>query len=283
MPQISTIIGLIGVGFSAFAAPAKAADANVISDLVYAGVAGAKVIDAGAIVVTGGGAFDRTETFEYVRRPDGGITLLNVITATDGAFRVAARFDLDEAWQSQRAVGQGLYNGKPVDLQMQKNGKRVDISISNNGSVTSAEATCDPSCFINMSPSITAMFVMTHHYDLQKKGVQVFQWAGQDLDRVRTLSGGKARLQFDQDQAITRKNGDTLTLRHFTFVEELPGPNGSTFKLDFDLWTDTDARPFGFRVKAANSKGAGLIGFRQGYEDVKAVLHPTGQVVPDAK
>jgi hypothetical protein len=248
-----------------------AADSAHDDALTYAGLSGAKVFDSGVIAVTGGGAFDRTETFEYLRRPDGGITLINLISATDGAYRVAARFDLDDQWQSQRATGLGLYDGKQVRITMQRTGAQVDIAVAGTPAIDT-KAVCEPSCFINMSPSITSMFVMTRHYDMKTKGVQVFQWAGQDLDRVRTLSGGKARLQFAGDEVFDRQGSAPLTLRHFTFVEELPGPNGAIYKLDFDLWADADHRPFGFRVRPSTSKTSTLIGFRLGFDDVKAAI-----------
>jgi hypothetical protein len=243
----------------------------------YAGVAGATVLDSGVMVVTGNPAFAREEAFEYVRRPDGGITLLNTISAGNGSFRVRARFDLDADWQSLSASGLGLYDGVPVASYMERAGDQVDIqvhSLNEDGGIhLSPTAVCDPDCFINMSPSSVAMFVMTRHYDLEKGGVQTFQWAGQDLDRVRTLSGGKANLIYQGEQTVKRAvlpdaEAETVTLRHFTFVEELPMANGGVFKLDFDLWTDLDHRPLGFQVKTPGT-GSATLGFRRGWEDVR--------------
>lgn len=243
---------------------------------VYAGLAGAKPLDAGVMVVTGGGPFDRTETFEYLQRPDGGFVLLNAITAANGAYRVQARFDLDRAWRSESAHGIGLYDGKPVDLAMRVEGNSVKISVrprdaAQGGLSSDPVATCDPSCFVNMSPSITAMFVMTRHYDFARGGEQEFQWAGQDLDRVRTLSGGKARLVYRGEKDATRA-GAAIKMRHFTFVETLPNPAGGTYSLDFDLWTDSEHRPVGFRIRFSGGNPSGVVGWRQGWEDVRAAL-----------
>lgn len=237
----------------------------------YSGVAGATVLDSGAMIVAGG-ASAREESFEYVRRPDGGVTLLNTITAADGKYRVQARFDYDAAWESVRADGVGLYDGKTVNIAMRRLDKTVAIDVTGGGATMHPVAACDPSCFINMSPSATSMFVMTRHYDFKSGGEQEFRWAGQDLDRVRTLSGGLARLTYRNDLKIKRASGEELMLRHFTFVELLPAPDGSTYRLNFDLWTDDAHRPYGFRVVVPGGSARGTLAIRKGYEDVQAQI-----------
>lgn len=244
--------------------------AQAADPATYAGVGGVKLLDSGLMAVTGGGPFDREENFEVLQRPDGGYTLLNIITAADGRYRVSARFDLDAAWSSQSAHGVGLYGGKPVAITMRRDGKQVRITVKGDGVDLSPTAVCDPDCFINTSPSATAMFVMTRHYDFKKGGEQEFRWTGQDLDQVRTLSGGKARLVFKEEKEVPRWDGSGFALRHFTFVEALPTPNGGTYTLNFDLWTDDMHRPMGFRVRVPGGSAAGVVGFRKGYEDVKA-------------
>jgi len=241
----------------------------------YAGIAGATLVDSGTLVVSGGGPFDRTEQFEFLRRPDGGYTLLNTMTATDGRYRAQARFDLDGDWNSQQAHGIGLYDGKAVAIAMQRRGKKIEIQVTPlERSVPDASRTttavCDPSCFINMSPSATAMFVMTRHYDFARGGEQEFQWAGQDLDRVRTLSGGKARLVFVGQKELAIASGERLRLRHFTFVESLPKPDGGVFNLHFDLWTDDVHRPMGFRVRSPGGAAPGVVAWRRGYEEIRS-------------
>jgi hypothetical protein len=236
---------------------------------LYSGVTGATVLDSGTLVVSGS-RFAREETFEYIRRPDGGITLLNSITAADGSYRVNARFDLDGAWQSQSAHGVGLYDGKTVNIAMVRAGESVAITVTGAGVELRPRAECRPDCFINMSPSATAMFVMTRHYDFKRGGEQEFRWAGQDLDRVRTLSGGRARLTFQGEQAVEGPSG-AMRVRHFTFVELLPAPDGSTFRLDFDLWTDDMHRPLGFRVRVPGA-GGGTVALRKGYERLQRQL-----------
>lgn len=267
---------LVVIAVLSLGAPVLAQD---LLPSTVAGESGATVLDSGVFVVTGNPMFAREESFEYLRRQDGGVTLLNTITATDGRFRVRARFDLDDQWRSLRASGVGLYDGVPVDIQMQRNGAQVDIQVHGEGVHLNPTAVCDPDCFINMSPSSLAMFVMTRHYNEAKGGSQMFRWAGQDLDRVRTLSGGKADLTYRGSKVYQRQvvPGDSprqATVRHYTFVELLPMDDGGTFALDFDLWTDGDHRPLGFRVRTPGA-GTATTGFRVGWEGVRA------QVLPD--
>ncbi|MDX2221835.1 MAG: hypothetical protein SFV21_03735 [Rhodospirillaceae bacterium] len=273
MVRVTFIFALLGLACT------SAAVAQLVPDparVNYAGVSGARLIDAGVMVVTGGGpAFDRTEAFEYLSTSAGGVVLLNTITMTDGRYRVQARFDLDADWNARSADGLGLYEGVPVVAVMRRDGREVRIavrSLGDGGAKVSLDPTaaCDPDCFINMSPSALAMFVMTRHYDLARGGPQTFRWTGQDLDRVRTLSGGTATLSFAGERVVPRATGETA-LRHFTFVESLPLPDGGRFTLNFDLWTDREHRPMGFRVRTPGAAG-GTFGFRQGFEDVRAAL-----------
>jgi len=242
----------------------------------FAGVKGAIMIDSGVMVVESTPDFAREESFEYLRRPDGGVTLLNSITMKDGRYRVRARFDMDKDWKSLNATGRGLYDGVPVDSRMERKGKVVEIQVRGDGVALNPTAVCDPDCFINMSPTSLPMFVMTRHYDLEMGGPQLFRWTGQDLDRVRTLSGGTAELTYQGEQTLNRavlpgRPRKMVTVRHFTFVESLPLPDGGRFKLDFDLWTDTEHRPLGFRVTTPGLTG-GTVGFRKAWSDVRVQL-----------
>ena len=233
-------------------------------DSTYAGLSGATVLDAGVMQVTSGSGFARTETFEYLQRPDGGVTLLNTMTSDDGRFRVRARFDHTADWQSIEAWGKGLYDGAAVDSHMERNGTQVDITVTGAETDITNTAVCEPDCFINMSPSATAMFLMTRHHSMEVGKVEQFRWAGQDLDRVRTLDGGKADLKYEGEVTAAGK-----TIRYFTFIERLPLPNGTMFDLPFQMWTDMDHWPLGFKV---GSGERATVGFRKGWEDVRAQL-----------
>ena len=250
------------------------ADAATSAPATYAGVSGAAVLDSGAFVVVGGGPFDREENFEMIQRADGGHTVVNTVTAKSGSYRVQGRFDWDADWNAQSADGIGIHNGKAVSITMRRAGKQVKISVApldGSGKPKSAVTACDPSCFIDMSPSIMPMFVMTRHYDFAKGGEQDYLWAAQDLDNDRSLSTS-VRMLFDANKEAKRSNNEPVRLRHFTFVESIPLPGGKVFKMSFDLWTDLEHRPMAFRAKSPGGAAAGIVGVRKGYEDLRGVL-----------
>ncbi len=244
------------------------------SESTYVGLSGATVLNSGIMEITGAAPFAREELFEYIRRPDGGVTLLNIMTANDGSYRVRVRYDMDDAWNYLSASGAGLYEGVPVDIKMKPVDKLVQTTVRGEGVDLNPTSICDPDCFLNMSPSALSMFVMTRHYSHVQGGTQTFQWAGQDLDRVRTLSGGEADLTYQGERSLQRAAlpGQTppqVTVRHYTFVEKLPIPDGGIFTLDFDLWTDAEEWPLGFRV---TTPGGATIGFLKGWEDLRDQL-----------
>ena len=264
---------LAATGPAPVTAPAVAADSTI-----YAGVSGVVVVDNGTFVVRGAGPFDRQESFEVLRRPDGGFTLLNTITAASGTYRSQGRFDFDAGWNAQSAHGIGVYAGKPVTMALVRNGKQVEVTIAAPAGASagirgrSATAVCDPSCFIDLSPSIMPMFVMTRHYDFARGGEQTFRWAGQDLDQDRTLSGGSVSIRFDAESRVQRAGGGSLQIRHFTFVESIPLPNGGVFRMNFDLWTDLDHAPLAFRARSPGGAPAGIFGLRKSHEDLRVAL-----------
>jgi hypothetical protein len=268
------LIALLALALGS-AAPACANPAGP----VYAGVSGATLLDSGTIRVDTAGPFGRVESFEYLTRPDGGHVLLNSITALGGGYRLQGRFDLDKAWRSESAQGIGLYEGTPVTVALTAKGPEVGIRVrpqdaGQTGPTIDAAAACEPDCFIDMAPSILPMFVMTRHYDFARGGPQTFRWAGQDLQVPRTLSGGIAALSLKAETQAARAGGGSLAVRHFTFVETMPipGPKAGSFSLNFDLWTDTEHRPLGYRVFLPGGDPAGLIGWRTGYEDIRAAM-----------
>ncbi|MFK7954795.1 MAG: hypothetical protein AB8B96_01775 [Lysobacterales bacterium] len=238
----------------------------------YAGISGATLLDAGVMVVDDTGRFARTESFEYLRRSDGGMTLLNTIHAKDGRYRVRGRFDYDAGWNAVSAAGIGLYDDQIVNITLHRRDDIAAIRVDSGEQTLAHTAVCKPDCLLNMSPSALAMFTMTRHYDQSRGGEQLFRWAGQDLDRVRTLSGGTATLSYLGQESIEWGNSRSIAIRHYTFVETFPTEDGGTFSLNFDLWTDNSERPMGFRVLSPGGAPGGIVGFRQGFEDVRNTL-----------
>jgi hypothetical protein len=241
-------------------------------ELTLSGVKNVKLLDAGSFVVTGLPPFAREETFEFLRRPDGGITLLSATTMTDGAMRVQARYDYDADWNALQAVGQGVYEDEPVRVDMRAQPDSVSIRVRGEKTAIDETIPCPDGCFMDMAPSGSPMFVMTHRYDKAKGGVQSFQWAAQDLPRPRTSPDNqRAELRLRGEIPAERSDGSKITILDYEMIERIPTPDGGMYVMEFDLWTDSDDRPMGYRINKAGGKPStsGILGFRKGYEDVR--------------
>ncbi len=240
---------------------------------LYTGVAGAKVIDSGVIVVASG-PNAREETFEYVQRPEGGFTLLNSMTAANGSYRVNGRFDYDAQWNATAVHGTGFYDGAPVAIAIERKAGKAKITVTGKGKPTTSVSACDPTCLIDMAPSINPMFVMTRHYNFSTGGPQEFLWAGQDLNQARALTDDLVQIELKDETDVTRPGGEKLALRHFYFLENIPLPGGQMFRLAFDIWTDREHRPMAFRVRPPGATAVGTVGLRKGFEDIRAQILP---------
>ena len=240
--------------------------------LTLSGVKGVKLLDAGSFVVSGIPLYAREETFEFLQRPDGGITLLSATTMTDGAVRVRARYDYDANWNAVTGMGQGIYKDEPVRVELQA--RQDSVSIRVRGDETSIDKTipCPDGCFIDMAPSGSPMFVMTRRYDQAKGGTQSFQWAAQDLTQPLTSPDNqRAALRLRREIPVERADGSTVVIRDYEMVERIPTPDGKVFVMEFDLWTDDTGRPMGYRINTVGGRPStsGVFGFRKGYEDVR--------------
>jgi hypothetical protein len=248
------------------------ATAPAADDLTLAGVRGVKLLDAGSFVVAGLPPFAREETFEFLQRPDGGVTLLSATTMADGAVRVQARYDYDTRWRAVAAVGQGLYKDEPVRVSMAAQPGAVTIRVRGDTTTIDRTIPCPDGCFMDMAPSGSPMFVMTRRYDRTRGGPQSFQWAAQDLPQpVTSPDNQRAALRLRREVPVARADGSTLTIRDYEMIERIPTPDGGVFVMEFDLWTDAADRPMGYRINTVGGKPAtsGILGFRKGYEDVR--------------
>jgi len=240
--------------------------------LTLAGVKGVRLLDAGIFAVSGSPSTAREETFEFLQRPDGGVTLLSATTMTDGSVRVQSRYDYDASWKAVAAVGQGLYGDEPVRVDLQAAPGVVKIAVRGARTAIDKTLPCPEGCFMDMAPSGSPMFVMTRHYDRAKGGMQSFQWAAQDLPRpVTSPDNQRAALRLRGELPVKRADGTTLTIRDYEMVERIPMPNGGVFVMEFDLWTDDAERPMGYRINSIAGKppASPIVGFRRGYEDVR--------------
>ncbi len=271
-PALALAAGLLA---TLAALPAPAAE-----DLTLAGVRGVKLLDAGSFVVAGLPPFAREETFEFLQRPDGGVTLLSATTMADGAVRVQARYDYDARWRAVAAVGQGIYKDEPVRVTMATEPGAVAIRVRGEQTRIDRTIPCPDGCFMDMAPSGSPMFVMTRHYDRAKGGPQSFQWAAQDLPQpVTSPDNQRAALRLRREVPVARADGSTLTIRDYEMIERIPTPDGGVFVMEFDLWTDAADRPMGYRINKVGGKPAtsGILGFRKGYEDVRDRLLGTAR------
>lgn len=241
-------------------------------ELTLSGVKNVKLMDAGIFVVSGLPPFAREETFEFLQRPDGGTTLLSATTMTNGAMRVQARYDYDADWNAVEAVGQGIYEDEPVRVELKAQPGSVAIRVRGNETVVDKSVPCPDGCFMDMAPSGSPMFVMTHRYDKAKGGMQSFRWAAQDLrQNFSSPDNQRAALRLRGEIPIERVNGEAITILDYEMIERIPTPDGGIYVMEFDLWTDADNRPMGYRINKAGGKPStsGILGFRKGYEDVR--------------
>jgi hypothetical protein len=240
--------------------------------VTLAGVKGVRLLDAGSFVVSGQASTAREETFEFLQRPDGGVTLLSATTMADGSVRVQARYDYDAKWNALAAVGQGVYGDEPVRVEMQASPGAVAIRVRGASTRTDKSVPCPAGCFMDMAPSGSPMFVMTRHYDRAKGGEQSYQWAAQDLPRPFTSPDNqRAALRLRAERAVKRLDGSTVKIRDYEMIERIPTPDGGVFVMEFDLWTDDAERPMGYRINRIGGRppAAPIVGFRRGYEDLR--------------
>ena len=266
-PLVPTAIAL-GLALLATATPATADGGVMLS-----GVKGVRLLDAGSFVVTGGASSAREETFEFLQRPDGGVTLLSATTMKDGSARVQARYDYDAAWQAVAAYGQGIYGDEPVQVDMHTAPGAVAIRVRGAKTAIDKSVPCPAGCFMDLAPSGSPMFVMTRNYDRAKGGEQSFQWAAQDLPRPFTSPDNqRAALRLRGELPVKRADGSSLKIRDYEMVERIPTPGGGVFVMEFDLWTDAAERPMGYRINKVGGKPptAPIVAFRQGYQDIRA-------------
>jgi hypothetical protein len=265
---VSLAVLLLAMLLLAMATPGAAQDGVTLS-----GVKGLRPLDAGIFVVSGLPSTARVETFEFLQRPGGGVTLLSATTMSDGSVRVQARYDYDADWKAVAAFGQGLYGDDPVQVEMRSAPDTVAIRVRGGKTTLDKSIGCPDGCFMDLAPSGSPMFVMTRHYDRAKGGEQSFQWAAQDLPRPFTSpENQRAALRLRSEKPARRADGSSLTIRDYEMIERIPTPDGGLFVMEFDLWTDDAERPMGYRINRIGGKspGAPIVAFRSGYEDIRA-------------
>ncbi|MEQ8509814.1 MAG: hypothetical protein RIB43_12465 [Rhodospirillaceae bacterium] len=230
--------------------------------------------DAGVFTVMGRST--RTEVFETVRHPDGGWTTTSIITNADQPYRVEGRWRYDADGRSSAARGIGAYDGVPVDVAITVDRPSavitVDVGAGDLGTVgmgketRSINATCGATCFVDLSPSVMAMFALTRQFDPTTTDTRRYQWIGQALHAdFSLLEGGGSDVHVHAVHAYE----DTQVLQ-FVFDESLPGDApDETVRASFNLYVDSNYRPLAF------ISSGGTVGHRAGYEFITSVFPPS--------
>ncbi len=241
--------------------PASGQDQSVERSSLFALENGDQIEDAGVIRVAGG-RFARTESFEVVRRADGGRTITSVITGADGSYRVEGKWVYDANDTARSAEGRAVYDGTPATIMITSQPPVAVVSVSSGAVARTIPAPCDPDCLIDMAPSTLPMFTMTRLFDPAGPDTQTFRWIGQGLTVDQVLLEGAADLELVDTGKV-----EGMTVSQYKFVERLTdAESGAQRSFAFNLWVDDGQRPIAFGT------AGGTLGVRDGYESVPAAL-----------
>ncbi|MEQ9445658.1 MAG: hypothetical protein RJS98_08845 [Rhodospirillaceae bacterium] len=220
--------------------------------------------DAGVFTVMGRST--RTEVFETVRHPDGGWTTTSIITNADQPYRVEGRWRYDADGRSTAARGTGAYDGVPVEVAIALDRPSAVITVDVGDEQRTIDATCGATCFVDLSPSVMAMFAITRQFDAATTDTRRYQWIGQALHADFTLlEGGGSDVHVHAVHAYE----DTEILQ-VVFEESLPGDApDETVRASFNLYVDSNYRPLAF------ISSGGTVGHRAGYEFITNVFPPS--------
>jgi hypothetical protein len=236
---------------------------------------GDRIEDAGVIVVAGG-LFSRTESFESVRRVDGGRTVTSVIVGSSGTYRVEGRWTYRTDETAQAATGLANYGGTPATVDISLTDTVATIRVCRDTAMHHDIAPCH-SCLIDLAPSALPMFAMTRLYDPAQGAVQSFDWIGRGLVQDSVLTDGRADLRKLRNAVVPGPDGALMTVAQYHFQETLKDPStGRVIRISFNLYVDGLQRPLGFGCRAM---GTNAIGLRSGYEDLVERMPP--QFDPD--
>jgi hypothetical protein len=199
-------------------------------------------LDEGTLQIRGGAPmFDRDEHFRIEALEDG-FRIHSEIAALDGSYRFECRFDYDADWLPRAARARGRRPAGALEVSIAA-GDGVAVLETREGEAEPASQVLDmpPGCLIDLEPSALPMWAMTRRYDRAHDVLQHFQWLGRSLTRDLVLEGGRTALG---------RVGTDEEAEYFEFTEELPGPDGAVFRVEFKLATSTAGWLQTFEVRA---------------------------------
>lgn len=215
--------------------------------------ASVRSLDQGTLQIRGGTAmFDRDEHF-HIEALEDGFRIHSEIVALDGSYRFDCCFDYGPDWlpRAARAEGQRAAGRLAVSIEPCNGTARIEMRETDRAPVSQV-LEMPAGCLVDLEPSALPMWAMTRRYDRARNGVQRFQWVGRSLTRDMVLEGGRTALELRHSDV----DGD-----RFEFIEELPGPDGSVYRVEFKLATSAAGWLQAFEVHAAATR-------------VSAVRHP---------
>lgn len=241
-----------------------AVSAEVERSVLFELVDGDVLEDSGVITVSSK-ASTRTEVFETVRHGDGGWTTTSIITDLNRPYRVEGRWSYDSNGRSIKAKGVGAYEGVPIKVAIDVQRPAATIHIEVGDETRTVPAQCGPTCFVDLSPSVMAMFSITRQFEITTQETRTYQWIGQALHADFTLlEGGGSDVSLHAVQQLA-----DLEVLQFIFLETLPGDGASQpIRAAFNLYVDSNYRPLAF------VSSGGTVGYRVGYDFVTEAIPP---------
>jgi hypothetical protein len=227
---------------------------------------GDRLEDSGVLVVRSP-RMGRIESFEVVRRPDGGRVVSTVTRGAQDRYRVEGHWTYAPGEIATGAAGRALIEGKPVEIGIEVAGGQAAIRVGAGAEERRHGAPCAADCLVDLAPSALPMFTMTRRYDAGAGGLQAFRWVGHSLTESQVLLEGVAEIEKLGEAEFATAGGERLTVQQYAFVETLRDEDsGRSFRVAFNLYVDAEHRPLGFAI------GSSTVGERRGFEGLTTAI-----------
>ncbi len=252
-----------------WAFPSQVAGAESVDSLVYEIASDDEVIDSGEMLVTRDKTLISRESFQVLRRKDGGRSIISEVTGVAREYNIRARWDYDEKEHAVMSWGSGIHGENRFDVVLSNTPPDASMSVLyQSGEKIEHRGVCPKGCLMDMMPGALPQFTMTRRYDYEDKGVQDFRWMAFMLHFDIRSFDVVVSIEHQRDFSVERSDGSTMTIRQFAFSESGTTENdGEAYTLQSYLWIDDDHRPLKFRAGQT-------IGLRTGLDDIADQLVP---------